>query len=136
MQGFKSATLATFNNCHFGTFEPLHGFRKFLMLNAFFLCTLKKSFSKLLCILPKTQSNHEFYWLKMQKKIFCEMYLFQEVGKPEMGFANHEFIQLQRTSARRARVPLVTVWTSGWQNHFRFPNFLEEAFSEISLINR
>ena len=51
--------------------EPmLHGFRKFLMLNAFFLCTLKKSFSKLLCILPKTQSNHEFYWLKMEKLHF------------------------------------------------------------------
>ena len=33
------------------------------------------------------------------------MYLFQEVGKPELGFPNHELIQLWvRTSARRARV--------------------------------
>ena len=47
------------------------------------------------------------------------MYLFQEVGKLELGFRNHEFIQL---------------WVSGWENQFRFPNFLEEAFSEFILI--
>ena len=38
------------------------------------------------------------------------------------------------------RVPIghefqpITVWTSGWENQFRFPNFLEEAFSEFILI--
>ena len=35
-----------------------------------------------------------------------ELYLFPEVEKPELGFPNHEVIQLwTRTSARRARVP-------------------------------
>ena len=67
MQGFKSAKVAIIKSSQSGTFESLHGFQKFLRLNAFFLCTLKKSFSKLVCILPKTQSNHEFYWLKMEK---------------------------------------------------------------------
>ena len=39
-----------------------------------------------------------------------KMYLFQEVGKPELGFPNHEFIQLwARTSARRAQVLPITV---------------------------
>ena len=38
------------------------------------------------------------------------MYLFPEVEKPELGFPNHEFIQLwARTSARRARVLPITV---------------------------
>ena len=41
---------------------------------------------------------------------------------------------MDRTSARRARVLPITVWTSGWENQFWFSNFLEEAFSEISLI--
>ena len=36
-----------------------------------------------------------------------------------------------RTSARRARFLPITVWTSGWHNHFRFFIFLEEAFSVI-----
>ena len=45
------------------------------------------------------------------------MYLFREVGKWELGFSNHEFIQL---------------WTSGWENQFWFFRFLEEAVSEIS----
>ena len=31
--------------------------------------------------------------------------LFQEVVNPELGFPNHKFIQLCRTSARRAQVP-------------------------------
>ena len=33
------------------------------------------------------------------------MYLFQEVGKLELGFPNHDFIGYGRTSACRARVP-------------------------------
>ena len=67
--------------------------------------------------------------------IYNEIDLFQEAGKPELGFPNHEFIQLwARTSARRARVLPITVWTSGWENQFQFSNFLEEALSGISLI--
>ena len=66
-----------------------------------------------------------------------QMYLFQEVGKPELGFPNHKFIQLwARTSARRARVLPITVWTSGWENQFWFPKFLEEAFSDITVISQ
>ena len=82
----------------------------------------------------------EFHYLRKIDRQFSialkvEMYLFQEVGKPELGFPNHEFIQLwARTSARRAQVLPIIVWTSGWENQFRFPNFREEAFSEISLI--
>ena len=38
---------------------------------------------------------------------------------------------MDRTSARRARVLPITVWTSGWHNHFWFFNFLEEAFSVV-----
>ena len=38
---------------------------------------------------------------------------------------------MDRTSARRARVLPITVWTSGWHNHFWFFNFLEEAFLVI-----
>ena len=36
-----------------------------------------------------------------------------------------------RTSAGKARVLPITVWTSGWHNHFWFFNFLEEAFSVV-----
>ena len=48
----------------------------------------------------------EFHYLRKIDRQFSialkvEMYLFQEVGKPELGFPNHEFIQLcARTSAR------------------------------------
>ena len=30
----------------------------------------------------------------------------------------------------------ITVWTSGWENQFQFPNFLEEAFSDITVISK
>ena len=30
----------------------------------------------------------------------------------------------------------ITVWTSGWENQFQFPNFLEEAFSDITVISQ
>ena len=82
-------------------------------------------------------SSAKVKWDCLFAYVWSKMYLFQEVGKPELGFPNHEFIQLwARTSARRARVLPITVWTSGWENQFRFPKFLEEAFSDISVISQ
>ena len=30
----------------------------------------------------------------------------------------------------------ITVWMSSWENHFQFPNFPEEAFSDITVLSQ
>ena len=44
-----------------------------------------------------------------------KMYLFQEVEKPEMGFANHKYSHAHNC-------------TSAWQNHFRFSTSWKRHF--------
>ena len=62
------------------------------------------------------------------------MYLFQEVGKPELGFPNHEFIQLWTGQVHVRHESFQSLYERGCENQFRFSNFLEESFSEISII--
>ena len=62
------------------------------------------------------------------------MYLFHEVGKPKLGFPNHEFIQLWTGQVHVGHESFKSLYIRGWENQFRFSNFLEEAFSEISSI--
>ena len=76
-------------------------------------------------------------FLKVKSSMTYKMYLFQEVWKTRTWFSEpwvhtvmirwvptgHEFLS-------------ITVWMSGWENQFRFPNFLEEAFSDITVISQ
>ena len=69
--------------------------------------------------------------------------IFQErnVSFPGSWETGTGFSQPRVHTVMVGRVPAVyeflpiTVGTRGWENQFLFPNFLEEAFSDITVIN-
>ena len=63
------------------------------------------------------------------------MYLFQELNIMELGFAKDKFIQFPTGQVPVGHESCGTVWTSPWQNQFHDIEFLEEAFSDITVLN-
>ena len=65
-------------------------------------------------------------------RIICQKYIFSKKSKHGSDFC---FIQLFAEG-----VPIghkhMTVWTSDWYNHFCFPDLLEKAFSDITIISQ
>ena len=63
------------------------------------------------------------------------MHLFQELNIMELGFAKDKFIQFPTGQVPVGHESCGTVWTSPWQNQFHDIEFLEEAFSDITVLN-
>ena len=63
------------------------------------------------------------------------MYLFQGLNIMELGFAKDKFIQFPTGQVPVGHESCGTVWTSPWQNQFHDIEFLEEAFSDITVLN-
>ena len=70
-----------------------------------------------------------------KRKNTLEMYLFQELNIMELGFAKDKFIQFPTGQVPVGHESCGTVWTSPWQNQFHDIEFLEEAFSDITVLN-
>ena len=97
--------------------------------------TSKKYMSKDFCFHPKSNWGPSVCWNEFLfhfKKSSLKNVSFPGSWKTGTGFSQPRVhTVMDRTSARRAWVLPITVWMSGWHNHFRFFNFLEEAFSVI-----
>ena len=86
MHRFKSASLAIFNFCQNGTFEPVHEIQIFFWPKAFFWSIMKMAIRKFFCNMSQGLPNPRFMQEKVQKGDFLRCPMMKNFFNPFFRF--------------------------------------------------